>query len=573
VSRLGTAASATGRYVRALLPSWQDYRDVKRTWRGDLVAGLTVGIIALPLALAFGVSSGAGAESGLITAIVAGVIAAVFGGSNIQVSGPTGAMVVVLGPVVASHGVGVVAVLSLMAGLIVIAAGALKLGRAVTFIPWPVIEGFTLGIAVIIFLQQVPAAIGSHAGPSSNAFVAAVQSFGTVDWSTVIVPVAMVLVVTAIMLLAPKVHRKLPGSIVAIIVVTVIANLANLPLARIGELPSSLPAPMLPQLDVGLLGSLVGPALTIAALAAIESLLSARVAVSLSDTGPYDADRELVGQGLASIASGIFGGMPATGAIARTAVNIRSGGRTRLAAIVHSIVLIGVVYLATGVVSQIPLAALSGVLMVTAARMISIATVRSIIGSTGSDATVFVITALVTVSVDLIVAVGIGILVAAFFALRTVSASSGVHREELPGTAAPGDERIALFRLDGALFFGAAERMLERVSQTSHITVVIIRMSQLQILDATGARVITEMIQALERRGITVLVKGIQPRHLKLVTRVGVITSLRHRNHLFTELDAAIEHARSHVTRAAVAGGGTDVADFGWTSTIQLPRN
>ncbi|WP_104163679.1 SulP family inorganic anion transporter [Cryobacterium sp. N22] len=568
-----TAAGRTGRYLRALLPSWQDYRDVKRTWRGDLVAGLTVGIIALPLALAFGVSSGAGAESGLITAIVAGVIAAVFGGSNIQVSGPTGAMVVVLGPVVAAHGIGVVAVLSLMAGVIVIAAGALKLGRAVTFIPWPVIEGFTLGIAVIIFLQQVPAAIGSQAGPSSNAFVAAVQSFGTVDWSTVIIPVGMVLVVAAIMLLAPLVHRKLPGSIVAIVVVTVIANLANLPLARIGELPSSLPSPTLPQLDPALIGSLVGPALTIAALAAIESLLSARVAVTLSDTGPYDADRELVGQGLASIASGFFGGMPATGAIARTAVNIRSGGRTRLAAIVHSIVLVGVVYLATGVVSQIPLAALSGVLMVTAARMISIATVRSIIGSTGSDATVFVITALVTVSVDLIVAVGIGIAVAAFFALRAVSASSGVHREELPGTPVPGDERIALFRLDGALFFGAAERMLERVNQTSHITVVIIRMSQLQILDATGARVITEMIQALERRGITVLVKGIQPRHLKLVTRVGVITSLRHRNHLFTDLDAAIEHARSHVTRAATAGGGTDAGDFGWTSAIRLPRD
>jgi len=573
VSAIGTAAGTTGRYLRALLPSWQDYRDVKRTWRGDIVAGLTVGIIALPLALAFGVSSGAGAESGLITAIVAGVIAAVFGGSNIQVSGPTGAMVVVLGPVVAAHGVGVVAILSVMAGLIVIAAGALKLGRAVTFIPWPVIEGFTLGIAVIIFLQQVPAAIGSKPGPSSNAFVAAVQSFGTVDWSTVIVPVAMVVVVAAIMLLAPLVHRKLPGSIVAIIVVTVIANLANLPLARIGELPSSLPSPMLPQVDAGLLGSLVGPALTIAALAAIESLLSARVAVTLSDTGPYDADRELVGQGLASIASGFFGGMPATGAIARTAVNIRSGGRTRLAAIVHSIVLIGVVYLATGVVSQIPLAALSGVLMMTAARMISIATVRSIIGSTGSDATVFIITALVTVSVDLIVAVGIGIAVAAFFALRSVSASSGVHREELPGTAVPGDERIALFRLDGALFFGAAERMLERVNQTNHITVVIIRMSQLQVLDATGARVITEMIQALERRGITVLVKGIQPRHLKLVTRVGVITSLRHRNHLFIDLDAAIEHARSHVTRAATAAGGTDVGDFGWTSAIRLPRD
>lgn len=573
MSVVGGTATRAGYHLRALLPGWQDYRDVRRTWRGDLLAGLTVGIIALPLALAFGVSSGVGAESGLITAIVAGVIAAVFGGSNIQVSGPTGAMVVVLGPVVAAHGVGVVAILSVMAGLIVVVAGALKLGRAIAFIPWPVIEGFTLGIAVIIFLQQVPAAIGSRAGPSSNAFVAAVQAVGLARGETVLVPVVMVLVVAMIMLLAPRVHTKLPGSIVAIVVVTVLANLANLPLARIGELPSTLPSPVLPQVDAGMLGTLIGPALTIAALAAIESLLSARVAVSLSDTGPYDADRELVGQGLASIASGFFGGMPATGAIARTAVNIRSGGRTRLAAIVHSVVLVGVVYLATGVVSQIPLAALAGVLMMTAARMISVATVRSIIGSTRSDAAVFVITALVTVSVDLIVAVGIGIAVAAFFALRSVSAASGVHREELPGTAVPGDERIALFRLDGALFFGAAERILERVNVTSHITVVIIRMSQLQVLDATGARVVTEMIQALERRGITVLVKGIQPRHLRLVTRLGVLTSLRHQNHLFTDLGAAVEHARSHVIRAAAAQGSTAVAEFGWTAGIPLPSD
>ncbi|HEY0258437.1 MAG TPA: SulP family inorganic anion transporter [Lacisediminihabitans sp.] len=541
------------RYLRSLLPSWHDYRSVRRTWRGDLIAGVTVGIVALPLALAFGVSSGAGAEAGLVTAVVAGVVAAIFGGSNIQVSGPTGAMVVVLGPIVVAHGLGAVAVVSLMGGLIVLLAGLLKLGRIVSYIPWPVIEGFTLGIAIVIFLQQVPAAVGVRPGPSSNAVVSAIQSFHDVDAATVVWPIVTVLVVAAIMLLAPRIHPRLPGSIIAIVVVTVIAGVASLPLTRLGALPDSLPRPGLPSADVATLTALIGPAFTVAALAAIESLLSARVAASISDTGPYDADRELVGQGLASIASGFFGGMPATGAIARTAVNARTGGKTRLAAIVHALVLLGIVYLATGVVSQIPLAALSGVLMVTATRMVSSATVRSVVGSSRSGALVFVVTAVITVSFDLIVAVGIGIAVAAFFSLRALAKSGGVHREELPRPARPGDEHIALFRLDGALFFGAAERMLERVAAIDNVSVVIIRMSQLQVLDATGARVITEMIHQLERRGVTVLIKGIQSQHLRLATRVGIISSLRHRKHLFTELPAAVEHARDHVRRTAAA--------------------
>lgn len=539
-------------YIRPFLPSWQDYRSPGRTWRGDLVAGITVGIVALPLALAFGVSSGAGAASGLITAIVAGIIAAVFGGSNIQVSGPTGAMVVVLGPIVVTHGPGAVALVSLMAGIVVATAGLLKIGRVVTYIPWPVIEGFTLGIAVIIFLQQVPAAIGSPAGHSSNSFVAAAQSFGHADPATAVWTLAAVAVVALVMVLAPRIHPQLPGSIIAIIVVSVAANMANLPLARIGALPHSLPAPSLPAFDAATSASLLGAALTVAALAAIESLLSARVAAAMSDTGPYDADRELFGQGLASIASGFFGGMPATGAIARTAVNVRSGARTRMAAIVHALVLVAVVYLASGVVGQIPLAALAGVLMVTATRMISLATVRSVVRSTRADATVFMVTALVTVSFDLIIAVGIGIAVAAFFTLRNLANSGGVHREEIPAPAHSEDQQIAIFRLDGALFFGAAEKMLERVTRISNVTVVILRMSQLQVLDATGARTITDMVTGLERRGITVLIKGIQPGHLELATRVGVLASLRHQKHLFASLEQAVEHARSHVDRRQV---------------------
>ncbi|MGB3413420.1 MAG: SulP family inorganic anion transporter [Microbacteriaceae bacterium] len=537
-------------YLRQLLPTWRDYRDLKRSWRGDIFAGITVGIVALPLALAFGVSSGVGAEVGLVTAIVAGFVAAVFGGSNIQVSGPTGAMVVVLGPIVVSHGVGTVAVLSILAGIFVLIAGLLKLGRVVGYVPWPVIEGFTLGIAVIIFLQQVPAAIGAKPGPSDNALLAAIESFQEADWShlqNIVLPILIVAIVAGIMVFAPRIHPQLPGSILAIILVSLAVFLLNLPVERIGELPSSLPAPEIPEINLDLLIMLSGPALTVAALAAIESLLSIRVAAGLADTGAYDADRELVGQGLASLAAGFFGGMPATGAIARTAVNVRAGGRTRLSAIVHSIVLLGIVYLASTVVSVIPLAALSGVLMVTAFRMVSVATVRALVGSTKSDTVVFFVTAIITVSFDLIFAVGIGIAVAAFFSLRGLSKASGVHREELPDPVEVGDEQIALFRLDGSLFFGAADRMLEEVSKIQNVSVVIIRMSQLQVLDATGARVVTEMILSLERRGVTVLIKGIQPRHLKLLTHVGVVASLRHKAHLFDRLDEAVAHARAHI--------------------------
>lgn len=543
------------RAIRSLLPGAGDYRDVRRTWKGDLVAGITVGIVALPLALAFGVSSGAGAASGLVTAIVAGVVAAVFGGSNVQVSGPTGAMVVVLAPIIAAHGIGALAVVGVLAGIMVLAAGVLRLGRAVTFIPWPVIEGFTLGIAIIIFLQQVPSALGVPATEGLNAIVGAVDAVTRASWPDAAWALAVVAVVAAIMLVAPRVHPLVPGSIIAIVAVTVVTALAGAPVATIGELPSGLPAPVVPSIDLETLGALLLPAATVAALAAIESLLSARVAATMADTGSYDADRELVGQGLASVASALFGGMPATGAIARTAVNVRSGGRTRLAAILHALLLAGVVAVGASVVAVIPLAALAGVLMVTATRMISLATVRTVMGATRADAMVFAGTAVVTVSVDLITAVLVGIAVAAFLALRTLARSSGVHREELPAPAQPGDERIALFRLEGALFFGAAERMLQRVGELRDVDVVIVRMSQLQLLDATGAQVITELIHALERRGVTVLVKGIQGRHLELATRVGVIASLRHRNHLFDDLAAAVEHARSHTRRAAEARG------------------
>jgi SulP family sulfate permease len=537
------------RYLRSLLPSPRDYALVRRTWRADLLAGVTVGIVALPLALGFGISSGAGAAAGLVTAIVAGVVAAVFGGSHVQVSGPTGAMVVVLAPIVAAHGAGAVALVSILAGLIVLAGGVLRLGRAASFIPWPVIEGFTLGIAIIIFLQQIPALTGAaEQGPShTNVAVTAVQALAGADPVYLAWAAGAVAVVAACMLLLPRIHRAVPGSLVGVVVVTIAVALLPSPLARIGELPSSLPAPSFPSLDGATLLALAGPAFTVAALAAIESLLSARVAVSLADTGPYDPDRELVGQGLASVAAGLFGGMPATGAIARTAVNVRSGGRSRVAAVTHSLVLLVVVLVVSAPVGLIPLAALSGVLMVTAIRMVHVHSARAILGSTRADAAAYLITALITVSVDLIVAVGIGVVVAGVFALRSIAQSARVEREPLSGDPQTGDEHIAVLRVDGSLIFASAERILDEVTGLDRVTVVILRLSQLQEVDATGARVLSEIVTRLESRGVTVLIKGVRDRHLELFRGIGVMQALGHGDHIFTTLDSAVAHARRHV--------------------------
>ncbi len=547
----------TSAQLRALLPTRRDYDLRPRILGADLVAGLTVGVVALPLALAFGVSSGVGAAAGLVTAVVAGIVAAVFGGSGVQVSGPTGAMAVVLAPVVAAHGIGSVALVSVLAGVVVLAAGALRLGRLVTYIPWPVVEGFTLGIACVIFLQQVPGAVGAQAPTGLNPAVAAWNSVvaavtaadGTIAWT-----LGAAGLVAVVMIVLQRAAPAVPASLVGVALVTVLAEALDAPIDRIGALPDSLPLPVLPSADAAALRDLLGAALAVAALAAIESLLSARVASTMTsaagDGAVYHPDRELVGQGLASMASGLFGGMPATGAIARTAVNVRSGARTRLAAVTHALVILAVIYLATGPVSRIPLAALAGVLMVTTTRMIPARTVMQVVRASRGTAITFAVTAVITVAFDLIEAVQIGVLVAAFFTLRSVAGAAGVHREPLPGPAQPGDEHIALFRLDGAMFFGAADRLLSQVSRDSlrdGVTVVVLRLSGLRMVDATGAKALAELVHELEHRGIMVLVKGVKPGHLGLLRTVGVLDELRDERHVFATLETAIAHARAHV--------------------------
>jgi SulP family sulfate permease len=549
------ARPARGRTIRKFLPGRADYDGLRSSWRGDIVAGATVGMVALPLALAFGITTGLSAEAGLITAIVAGVVAAVFGGSNVQVSGPTGAMTVVLVPIVARYGADAVIVVGLIGGLLILAAAFAGLGRYLSFVPWPVVEGFTVGIAVIIFLQQVPSALGVARPEGENTAAVAVRALARTASEGHGVAIVVTLLTIAVLVVVPRLNRAMPASLVGITVATFVAELADLDVARIGRLPSTLPMPSLPSLSISDVRTLFSAGLAVAILAALESLLSAKVADGMTGGRRHDPDRELFGQGLANLASPLFGGMPATGAIARTAVNVRAGATTRVSSIVHSLVLVSVVLFAGGVVGRIPLAALAGVLMVTAARMVERHNVRAVLRATRSDAVVLVLTALATIAFDLILAVEIGIGVAALLALRKVAQTmSAVAEAVAPEEDASGGllpEGIIAYRLDGALFFGAAQRFLTELTDVTDAKVAILRLPDLQVLDATGAQALGEIVSELESRGITVLLKGPREEHLRVLDSVGVLDRLAHERHLFTDLPEAIEHARAHVARTA----------------------
>jgi SulP family sulfate permease len=543
--------------LRALLPRRSDYDGLRRSWPRDLAAGVTVGIVALPLALGFAVATGVGASVGLVTAVVAGAVAAVFGGSQLQVSGPTGAMTVVLVPLVASRGPGVIYPVAVMAGVLVLVAALLRLGRLLDYVPWPLVEGFTVGIAVVIAAQQVPQALGVARPEYDNAAAAAAVAVGRFlgdpHWA---VP-GLLLLTVGLTALLPRLHRSLPASLLAVIVVTVTAEVLGVDVARIGSLPSSLPVPSVP--GFGDAGSLLGPALVVAFLAALESLMSARAADGMADTPRHDPDRELLGTGLANVAAGLCGGMPATGAIARTAVNARAGARTRVAALTHALVLAVVVYTASGLVGRIPLVALAGVLIVTAVRMVERHNVRAVLRSTRGDALVFVLTAAATVAFDLIRAVELGLVVAGVLALTHLARTAQAVPEPLADDGIDGEAEHALltahvltYRLDGPLFFGAASRFLAELTAATDVRVVILRLSNVGLLDATGARTLGEITKQLGDRGITVLLKGASPEHTRLLTAVGALAPVAARGHVFDDLAAAVAHAREHVARLAV---------------------
>ncbi len=522
--QLSNAWDALGDHLISLKGLWPhraDYRELPRTWRGDLVAGLTVGIVALPLALGFGVASGAGAAAGMVTAIVAGVVAAVFGGSHLQVSGPTGAMTVVLLPVIAAYGIQHIPLLAIMAGILVVLMGMTALGRAVDLIPLPVVEGFTFGIGVIILLQQLPLVLGAPKGESESSLVSAWETIVAADWTAALAPLAITALVVVLHLVGERLARGVPISLIAIVVATIVVELSGLDVARIGALPSTLPAPSLPTFDLRTIQALAAPALAVAALAALESLLSARVADGMvpqvTKTNP---DRELVGQGLANIAAGLFGGIPATGAIARTAVLARTGGRTRLASVFHAVVLLGVMLAAGPIVALIPMAALGGVLVMVAVRMVNVRKARTLMATTRADRTTLVLTFLATVILDLVMAVMLGFAMAAVTSLRHMASYTVVRRQELPADTRQGlvdlpanaehlRPHIALYRVDGALFYGDARRFVEAVESVEDaVRVVIIRCHRMSVFDASGAEALHDVVRALGRRGIDVVVQG-----------------------------------------------------------------
>ena len=537
----------------ALLPRAADWRAARP--RRDLTAGVMVGLVALPLALGFGVSSGLGPEAGIVTAVVAGAVAAVFGGSHVQVSGPTGAMTVVLVPIVAAYGPQAVLVVGLMSALLLVGLAYAGAGRFIHYVPIPVVEGFTLGIAAIIALQQVPAALGVSAHADRVVLLAA-DALGTWARSPAWASPALATLVIGLMWLLRR-RPTLPGALVAVAVASLANSLLHLDAATIGAIPAGLPAPRLPQVPWDSLDALLLPAIAVAALAALESLLSATVSDSMRVGERHDPDRELFGQGLANLVVPFFGGMPATAAIARTAVNVRSGARSRLAALTHAAMLLVVVLVAAPLVGRIPLAALAGVLIATALHMVRVSSLSALLRSTRGDAVVLTITAGATILVDLVTAVLLGLVVAGFFALRQAAGTTRLNQIPLDGSdhadeeQALLDEHIVAYRLDGPLFFAAAHDFLLELSDVGAVRVVILRMSRVTTIDATGASVLADIISRLEARGVTVLLSGIQTEHQQVLTRLGVYDRLAHERHLFEDTPHAIDHARVHAARTA----------------------
>ncbi|MFC8347146.1 SulP family inorganic anion transporter [Streptomyces sp. NPDC057280] len=554
-----TAFSRALARIGALLPGRDDLAEMRRDPRRDLLAGLTVAIVALPLALGFGVSSGLGAAAGLATAVVAGALAAVFGGSNLQVSGPTGAMTVVLVPIVGEYGPTGVLTVGLMAGVMLVALAALRAGRYMQYVPAPVVEGFTLGIACVIGLQQIPNALGVPKPEGDRVLVVAwraVEAFAAApNWTAV----GFAGAVAVVMLVGARWRPTVPFSLLAVVAATVVAQVAGLDAARpIGDLPSGLPAPSLSFLEPGSLGTLLAPAVAVAALAALESLLSASVADGMTVGQKHDPDRELFGQGLANIAAPLFGGVPATGAIARTAVNVRTGASSRLAALTHAAILAVIVFAATPLVSRIPLAALAGVLLATAVRMVETGSLRAMAKATRSDALILVLTAAATLVLDLVYAVIIGLAAAGALALRAVAKQArfdqvpldrGDHSAEEHALLA---EHIVAYRIDGPLFFAAAHRFLLELTEVADVRVVVLRMSRVSTMDATGALLLKDAVERLHRRGILVLASGIRPGQRQVLDSTGALALLRHEGREYATTPEAIRAARDHLETAGL---------------------
>jgi SulP family sulfate permease len=524
--------------------------------RNNVLAGTVVGIVALPLAMAFAIASGARPEQGLYTAIVAALLTSLFGGTRVQISGPTGAFIAVLSIITAQHGIAGLQIATLMAGVILLVFGFARLGVVIKYIPNPVIAGFTAGIAVIIFVGQWKDFLGLTPAPSGLRFhqklISLIEALPTVNPATA----GLALLALAILTVGARYLRRIPAPLIALLVVTSVQSVFHFSgVATIGStfggIPRTLPAFSVPSLDLARVLSLVGPAFTIALLGAIESLLSAVVADGMAGTR-HDSNQELIGQGIANIVAPLFGGFAATGAIARTATNIRNGATSPLAGIVHSVFLILVILLLSPLAAAIPLCCLSAVLFVVAWNMSELPhVVRLLRGAPKVDVGILLLTFFLTVFVDLVVAVNVGVILAALFFMRRMADSVNVE-QQVDLRADAGAEPAALaatngvliFSIEGPFFFGAAEKLertLKPIQRSA--TTLILRMGNVPFVDATGIFAIEEIITDFKRHNASVLLVEVRPNVRYKLERGGVIAHVGSENVLAT-LELALMRAK-----------------------------
>lgn len=532
------------------------------------MGGLTAAIVALPLALAFAIASGVDPRAGLYTAIVAGAVAAIFGGSPVQITGPTGAMAVILLGIVAKYGIEKVWLAGIMAGIIQIALGIAKLGRLVKFIPYPVTTGFTNGIAVIIFFGQLNNFLGLRL-PRSEHFLPGlwqtVTHIGEANWATIAIATTVIL----IKIFWANLPTTLPGSLVGLVVATLMVSFLHLDVPTIGAIPQALPLPHgLPQWhDFGLIRELINPALALAALGSIESLLSAVVADGMTVSEKHDSDRELIGQGIANIVVPFFGGIPATGAIARTAVNIRAGGRTRLSGVIHSIALALIVLTLAPLAAQIPLAALAGILMVTSVRMLEWEAIGLLMRATYADFAVMLLTWLVTICFDLVLAVQVGLVAAGALFIKRMSDLNLVKVPETevfpPGVPLEFSEQIAVYRVDGPMFFGAAERFVTFLRDEPEVRYLILRMRFVPNMDTTGLVALEDIFHDLKRRKCQLVLSGLQPEVKQLLERTGLLQQIGPEN-CFESTNVAIDQLTARLIQAPPSPTSVDARGGVW---------
>ncbi len=545
--------------VPKLFTTMRGYR--RADFLGDLSAGIVVGIVALPLGIAFGIASGATPEAGLYTAIIAGFLISALGGSRVQIGGPTGAFVVIVSGVIAAHGMEGLAVATMMAGVLLIILGVARLGGAIKFIPFPVTTGFTSGIAIIIFSSQVRDLLGLRMTSVPAEFVAKWQSYAahldTVNpWAVATGALAL-----AIILLWPRVSRRLPAPFVALVACTLLAQVLHLPVETIGDrfgvIHAGLPAPRLPTVTFAMLRELSGPALTIALLAAIESLLSAVVADGMIGSR-HRSNMELVAQGVANLASPLFGGIPATGAIARTATNVKNGGRTPVAGMIHALTLLLITLFFGPWAAKIPMAVLAAILVVVSYNMSEWRRFRGELRAPRSDVAVLLVTFALTILVDLTVAVEVGMVLAAFLFMKRMSEvtnTSLVTREfgdaEEPEDGDPGatglrevPEGVDIYEIDGPFFFGAAESFKSAIGNVARRPrVLIIRMRRVPAIDSTGLAALRDVVHRSRQEGTLVILSDVHSQPVIALTRSVFYAELGEDN-LTGTLDDALARAR-----------------------------